>query len=298
MGAVLAAAGSAAPETLHGPLLGFPLDPGSLAVDAVLAVLAGGYLVGVRRLRRGGRSWSTVSAGCFAAGLFLVLLALGGGIARYDDSSFPVHMSQHVLLMMAAPPLLVLGRPVRLLVRAGRRPLQRRVVRLVHSTPTRLLAGPLAWVLYFGTMCGYLLSPLYGASIRSNAVHVSMHAVFLFVGLCYWESIIGGDGRRAVPPVVRGLGLMLAAPLESALGLFLMVRTRPMYGTTLQATHAVGELFWMEAMAVMGVACSSAFGCGPAARTGGGLGWPQRPASCSRRRAGSCGAASPTQATC
>lgn len=251
---VPAAAGPPGPVTLGGLLGGVQTGALPIALDVVLAAVAAGYLTGVRRLRRRGRPWSTRSAQCFIAGLVVVALALCGGIARYDDTSFPVHMTQHVLLMMVAPPLFVLGRPVRLLAQSGSRRLQRRVVRIANSGPARLLTGPLAWVVYFGTMWGYLLSPWYAASLSSAGVHEATHAAFLLVGLCYWESIIGGDGRRLVPPVVRGLGLMLSVPFESALGLILMVRTRPVPGSSLAVTHAGGQLFWMEAMTVMGVA--------------------------------------------
>lgn len=240
--------------SLHGLLGGFPVDGGAVAVDAALAAVVGLYAVGARRLRRKGRPWSSRTTAFFVAGIALVFVALGSGVARYDDVSFPAHMSQHVLLMMAAPPLLVLGRPVRLLAQASPRPVQLAVVHVANGRLARGLAGPFAWVLYFGSMWGYLLSPWYAATIDSNGLHEATHAIFLAVGLLYWESIIGGDGRRPVSPVTRGAGLMLGAPFESALGLVLMVRLRPMYGATLADTHAGGQLFWIEAMTVMGIA--------------------------------------------
>ncbi len=252
MGPLLA--GSSGAVSLRGLVLDVQGGPLPLAVDGVLAALAGGYLAGTRRLRRRGRPWSATASGCFLCGLAVLFVALCGGIAAHDEASFPVHMTQHVLLMMVAPPLLVLGCPVRLVAQAAPRSLQRRLVGVVHSLPARVLVGPVAWLLYFGTMWGYVLSPLYADSLRSATAHGATHAGFLAVGLCYWESIIGGDGRRPVSPVVRGIGLMVSAPVESALGLVLMVRTRALAGASLAATHAGGQLFWMEAMAVMGVA--------------------------------------------
>ena len=129
--------------SLHGLLTGFPVDGPTVAVDAALAALAGLYLAGVRRLRRRARPWSPQTTAFFVAGLALVFVALGSGVARYDDVSFPVHMTQHVLLMMAAPPLLVLGRPVRLLAQASARPVQLSVVHVANGRIARYAEAPL-----------------------------------------------------------------------------------------------------------------------------------------------------------
>jgi quinol-cytochrome oxidoreductase complex cytochrome b subunit len=49
------------------------------------------------------------------AGLAVVAVALQGSAGVHDDVLFSAHMVQHLLLIMAAPPLLVFGRPVTLL---------------------------------------------------------------------------------------------------------------------------------------------------------------------------------------
>ncbi len=48
---------------------------------------------------------------CFAAGLVAVVVALDSPVERLADNWFWAHMLQHVLLMMVAAPLLVLGAP-------------------------------------------------------------------------------------------------------------------------------------------------------------------------------------------
>ena len=47
-----------------------------------------------------------------------VLVALQSGIDAYDDRLLSVHMVQHMLLLLVAPPLLLGGRPVMLALRA------------------------------------------------------------------------------------------------------------------------------------------------------------------------------------
>src|SRR6476620_9705321 len=47
----------------------------------------------------------------FLGGLFVIFIALQSPIDIYADNAFWVHMIQHLLLILAAPPLLLLGLP-------------------------------------------------------------------------------------------------------------------------------------------------------------------------------------------
>ena len=86
----------------------WPVGP-PLALAIVAAVF---YAAGVRRRasvrRRVEWRWR---AAAFGAGLLAILVALDSPIDAYDTRFFSVHMTQHVLLMLVAPPLIVLGRP-------------------------------------------------------------------------------------------------------------------------------------------------------------------------------------------
>jgi hypothetical protein len=55
----------------------------------------------------------------FLAGLAVIAFALQGGIGRYDTTLFSIHMVQHLLLTLVAPPLLALGAPITQLLRPG-----------------------------------------------------------------------------------------------------------------------------------------------------------------------------------
>jgi len=57
------------------------------------------------------RKWAPWCGAAFVAGMVVLFKAVGSGLARYDDRP-SVIVVQHVLLMMVAPPLVVLGRPV------------------------------------------------------------------------------------------------------------------------------------------------------------------------------------------
>ena len=87
----------------------------SLWVVLPLVVTAILYALGVTRLWRRagvGRGISTWSALSFAAGWVVVFAALVSPVAWLSDVLFSVHMTQHMLLMLVAAPLLTFGQPL------------------------------------------------------------------------------------------------------------------------------------------------------------------------------------------
>lgn len=222
--------------------------------DVVLGAAALSYLLAVRRLHRRGRRWPLARTAAFVGGSALIFVALGSGLAAYDDLNVSAHVVQHLLLMMLAPPLLVLGRPLVVWSQAAPRGLQLRLVHLSTSRLLRLGSGPAGWLLFYGWMVAYFLTPLYPLSIRNDAFHAFSHASFLAVGCFYWLGVVGeGPVRR---PSGRRIALLLAGmPVEAALGLALMVWPRPLsVNDTVAATHEAGQLLWMASMVVSGAA--------------------------------------------
>jgi cytochrome c oxidase assembly factor CtaG len=172
-----------------------------LGVPFALILAAGVlYVAGVRRQvsvrRRGERRWR---AAAFGLGLFALFLALDSPIAAYDDRYFSVHMTQHVLLMMVAPPLIVLGRPwapIWQLVPLGtRRAVAGELARAGWAAPVRatggFLARPLvAWILANGIMVLWHLPRLYDATVTSAGIHYLEHALFFTTSLLLWLQLI------------------------------------------------------------------------------------------------------------
>src|SRR5579875_2857569 len=176
---------AAVPIRLSVLLTGFQTDLPSLVADGLLGLFLVAYLVSVRRLRLRGRSWSKAARACYASGLVLVFVAVGSGLAAYDDDNFPAHVVQHILLMMVAPPLLVLGRPLTLFLQASSRAVKSAGARLLHGRVLRIATGWGVSVVYFGFMWVYFLTPLYGWSERWQPLHDTVHCVCLLLGLCY-----------------------------------------------------------------------------------------------------------------
>ena len=113
-------------------------------VTAFSALLAALYLWGVLRVRKRHprRPWPLGRTILFLLGLLVINLAAQSGIGTYDDTLFWDHMIQHLMLIMIAPPLLVAGQPVTLLMHASRNPLHTWVKRVVRSGPVTWLTWP------------------------------------------------------------------------------------------------------------------------------------------------------------
>src|SRR5439155_25947480 len=115
------------------------------------------------------------------SGLATVLVALASPVDVYAEVFLWVHMIQHILLAMVAPPLLLLGMPITLALRALPRDGTRRtILRLLRSRVVKGLSYPLlAWLLFAGVLVGVHFSPLYEASLEQPLVHDVEHLLFL-----------------------------------------------------------------------------------------------------------------------
>src|SRR5437762_5160559 len=101
------------------------------------------YLRGYTVLRRRAHyRWPGGPVMAFLAGLAALFLALASPIEPFASLLLQVHMLQHLLLMMVAPPLLWLGRPLLPLVRGLPEPVRTYwVARLFQSRGVRRFAA-------------------------------------------------------------------------------------------------------------------------------------------------------------
>jgi cytochrome c oxidase assembly factor CtaG len=155
--ALLAAFGPAAAYA-HGPagpeptvmtlITGWQFDP-LFFIPAALVTWF--YIEGVRRVNRlhPKSPFPRKRVTYFMMGIGALVLALASPIARYDTDLFFVHMIQHMLIMMIAAPLLLLGTPITLILRAATPTTRRQVLLpILHSRVLRAVSFPvLAWFL-------------------------------------------------------------------------------------------------------------------------------------------------------
>ena len=242
--------------SLHVLLTGLQTGPLAAISEAVELLVVGLYLLGVRRLARRGRTWPAWNTGAFVAGMFVVWIAVGSGLAAYDTVNVTMHVVQHVLLMMVAPPLLALGKPVTLATQAGSRTNQVRIVKLLHGPVVAAITFPVVvWFLYYGTMYGDFMTGIYQYSVVHPLFHDASHLWFLAVGYLYWQPLIGLDPARwrwSYP--ARAGSLFLGMPFEAFLGIGIAGLPRPLAPiNTLADTHTGGDTFWILSMVVTGV---------------------------------------------
>jgi cytochrome c oxidase assembly factor CtaG len=137
----------------------------------------------------------------------------------WADDYFFVHMLQHLLLMFAAPTLVVAGAPWQPLLdglpgRAGRTATAA-VLRDRWSGPLRAVAGFLLrpWVsviLFSAVMLAWHIPALFDLAERNQAVHIwVMHASFFLAGVLFWLQFIPSPPfQRRMPLVFQAAALI------------------------------------------------------------------------------------------
>ena len=118
----------------------------------------------------------------FLGGLFVIFIALQSPIDTYADNAFWVHMIQHLLLILAAPPLLLLGTPATFL-----RPLTKNPALFAIA---RVLANPgIAWLISTGAFLIWHIPALYNAAVLDARIHALEHLCFLATAILFWWPI-------------------------------------------------------------------------------------------------------------
>ena len=186
---------------------------------ALLALYAGGVRRYDRRHRT--RPFARARAAAFAAAVVAAAAALGPPLDGWSSWLLSAHMVQHLLLMLVAAPLLLIGTPLRLARQSGARRLEAAAAWLAHSPAVTVLTWPpAAWACFAAVLAGSHFSPLYEAALEYPAVHVLEHALYLAAALVFWYPVVGLEPSRwRLGHGLRLLYLAAALPVQSFLGL-------------------------------------------------------------------------------
>lgn len=170
------------------------------------AVAAALYaLGGARRAGSGprGRHWREAS---FYLGVAITFIALEPPFDNWADTSFALHMTQHILLISIASPLLVLGRPwPRMWMpfpRQARRAAARGLARGHWAAPLRLgartLTRPQVAVAQLAVVLALWHIPaLYDAAATHEGIHLLEHTCFVAAALLFWGPLLEAPPVRA-----------------------------------------------------------------------------------------------------
>jgi cytochrome c oxidase assembly factor CtaG len=189
----------------------------------VVAVLVIWHEIGLARLARRSRPERARQrrrrAWLFYGGLLVLLVSVQSPIDYWADSYFFVHMLQHLLLMFAAPTLVVAGAPWQPLLdglpgRTGRS-VTRGAMRGTWSRPLRAAGAFLLrpWVsvtLFNGVMLVWHVPALFDLASNNRYVHIwLMHGSFFAAGVLFWLQFLASPPfRRRMPLVSQATALV------------------------------------------------------------------------------------------
>lgn len=212
---------------------------------------------------------------CFYSALSVLFVALLSPLAALSALLFSAHMVQHLLLLLLAPLLLVLSRPLVALLWAlpptWRRRLAKRWLRLpwLRRGWQRLSWAPVAWLIHMLILWGWHMPLLYQAALHHASVHRLEHLAFLGAAWLLWWTVIepvGGQARYGVSI----LAIFLTALQGGILGALLTFSTAlwyPLYApltarwglTPLADQQLAGVIMWVPAGIIYLLAAAGLF---------------------------------------
>ena len=167
---------------------------GSSGVAVLLPAAAVAYLAAVVAVVRRGGWWPAGRTACWLAGLAAAAAAVTRPLATAAHHDFPAHMAGHLLLGMAAPPLLVLAAPVTLALRALPVGHARTLSRVLGSRPVRVVTHPVtAAALDAGGLWLLYTTGLYRAMGEQPWLHAAVQVHVLVAGFLFTAAMIGVD---------------------------------------------------------------------------------------------------------
>jgi putative membrane protein len=173
----------------------------------------------------------------FALGIAALLIALISPISYFDITLQWDHMVQHVLLLLVAPPLILLADPFRT-AWAGYLAAQGRPIAVDGTWPARVVRGlhsgsraAIIVVLVFSVdLLVWHIPAVYNTTLRVASVHDLEHLTFLVAGLLFWDQVISplkATGRLSL----LGRGVVVLAGMFVSWGLAIVIgyATHPLY---------------------------------------------------------------------
>ena len=234
-------------------------------VTAGVAIAAAIYLFGAWRVRRDHPThpWPLLRTTAFLVGLGVIVVATQSSIAAYDDVLFSMHMWQHLLLLMVAPPLLLSGRPVTLLLHASRNPLHSWAKRVVRSRAVSAVTFPLFGVaLYIAVVAGTHLTSFMDLTLTHPLLHQAEHVLYLVAGYLYFLPLVGGEPIRwRLSYPAQLFFFVIAMPVDTFTGLVLTQVNHEMFPayvgrrnwgpSLIEDLHAGGAVMWIAGDGIM-----------------------------------------------
>jgi putative membrane protein len=196
----------------------------------------------------------------FLAGLAVVAVALSPPLDAAADRRLSAHMVQHLLLMLAAAPLLVAARPGEWLLEGLPVGARARIGRTLHRsswrTARRVATHPVVVITAaVGGFWVWHLPRLYQAALANPFVHMLEHGTFVVGSFLFWTIVLDPGPRRRLG-LGATCGFVFAAMLVNIwLAAGLAFATTPLYSAyagrdaaaALSDQQMAGVVMWLPA---------------------------------------------------
>jgi cytochrome c oxidase assembly factor CtaG len=218
------------------------------SVSVPLVVCSAWYAIGVRALWRSaghGHGITRWQVACFAGGILTLAAALLSPVDALGETLFSVHMVQHLLLILAAAPLLALGEPLLPMVWALPRRRRLAAGRWWMAAPrvrrtVWAMGDPLGvWLANLAVLWFWHLPGPYLAALGDERIHAVEHLAFLGTAFLFWWVVFQPIGRRRLARGGAVVYLALTLMQSGALGAILAFARTPWY-----PAHAAGAAAW------------------------------------------------------
>jgi cytochrome c oxidase assembly factor CtaG len=152
---------------------------------------------------------------------------------------FWAHMTQHALLLVVAPPLIVLARPwIRLwrgLGLAPRRALARGLAlsdrtRWLRATSRALGTPAVSFIAFSVVLLAWHVPALFDATLRSEPLHILEHTLFFTTAVMFWKQVIDSPPLHARLASVQRVAYLVGAMVVSwLLAIAIALAPHPLY---------------------------------------------------------------------
>lgn len=189
----------------------------------LVGMLGGGYMVALRHGRQGGEPPATRrEVSFFATGLALVWLSSDWPVHDLAEGHmYSIHMVQHTVLTLIAPPLLLLGTP-RWLLRHLLAPVMGVFRHLVRPLP--------ALVMFNGALAFTHWPVATNAAVASGWAHLGQHVLLVVTAtLMWWPVVERLPELGGMHPGIKMVYLFLQSLVPTVPASFLALADHPVY---------------------------------------------------------------------
>jgi cytochrome c oxidase assembly factor CtaG len=194
-------------------LLNWEFEP-SVVIGCILLLAA--YFVATRFKLN-------IKALSYTLGVLSIFIALTSPIDLLADHYlFSVHMLQHMMIGIIAPPLMLAGLPGSFVQSWLRFPLINKAERFLGYPPIALVAG-------IGTIWFWHLPYFYDLALRNESIHTFEHMMFIVTGFMLWWPVLNPIAERRLKPMMAIIYMGIASTLGMILGILFTISDTSFY---------------------------------------------------------------------